>query len=627
VSKGADGRGGAFTSSVAIVRRLTSPTLLVAAVVLALVAASCSSSSDVSSVEANESGSTIDTSDDTASTEPDTTVSDTTEPDTTEPGTSAPADPGSLDWQACDDQPTPGVDLECATLAVPLDHAVPDGDTIDIALARVPANGDPDERIGSLVFNPGGPGGSGIDFLTSAVAVMPTEITAVFDLVGFDPRGVGASTAVDCDVQVDDNIALLEPGDDAGWQALLDDANGIVDDCPADALALAPYVGTNNAARDLDLIRAALGDDQLSYVGFSYGTRLGATYAELFPANVRALVLDGGVKPSDDGAELDREQGLGFDKALENFAAACDADTDCLLQELGPTLDVYAGLVAEIAAAGTLPTDDPERVLTPGELQLGVAAALYSKDAWPFLAEALYLADTVQDGTLLQILGDGLVGRQPDGTYDNSNEANTFINCADDPRRPDADTQRTQADEAAAPSKWFDDFLRASTGCLGITDPIDPLTIGPADGAAPILVIGNSGDPATPYEWSVALAESLTSAVLYTVEAEGHTAFLSVDCVEPVVVSYLVDLEMPEPDSSCSDNATADFFVPKGESDVDLIIALFDCLRENGADVPEITTADVLADPSGETLFGDLDTNSAEFAAAAEQCQDIIDQL
>jgi pimeloyl-ACP methyl ester carboxylesterase len=590
---------------------------------MAVGAASCSSSSDVSSVE---SGSTVTeaTAPEPSDTEPD---SGGTEPDTSAPATTDGAvDSGTLDWTACAEQPV-GVELECATLAVPLDYEQPDGDTIDIALARVPATGSPDERIGSLVFNPGGPGGSGIDFLSSAATVIPTEIADTFDLVGFDPRGVGASSAVDCDIQIDDNVPLLEAGDDAGWQALLDEANGLADDCPAESLALAPYVGTNNAARDLDRIREALGDEQLSYVGFSYGTRLGATYAELFPDNVRALVLDGGVKPTDDGAELDREQGVGFDKAFENFAAACDADTDCILNELGPTLDIYTGLVAEIAESGSFPTDDPERVLTPGELQLGVAAALYSKDSWPYLAEALYLAETNQDGTLLQVLGDGLVGRQPDGTYNNENEANSFINCADDPRRPDSDTQRAQADDAASRSKWFDDFLRASTGCIGIVDPIDSLTIGPADGAAPILVLGNSGDPATPYEWSVALADSLSSAVLYTVEAEGHTAFLSVDCVESVVVSYLVDLEMPAAGATCSDNATADFFVPAGETQVGLIIALFDCLRENGADVPEVTTADVLADPTGETLFGDLDTSSPEFAAAAAECQDIIAQL
>ncbi len=140
-------------------------------------------------------------------------------------------------------------------------------------------------------------------------------------------------------------------------------------------------------------------------------------------------------------------------------------------------------------------------------------------------------------------------------------------------------------------------------------------------------MIGNSGDPATPYDWSVALADSLSSAVLFTVEAEGHTAFLTVDCVEPVVTRYLVDLEMPDAGESCSDNATADFFPPPGESDADLIIALFDCLRENGADVPELTTADVLADPTGETIFGELDLTDPAFAAAALQCQDIIGEL
>ncbi len=580
--------------------------MAIGAVALVLVGASCSTSTDVSSVEANETD-----------TEADGTTDDTTD-DTDETG--------SLDWGTCGEAPAVDLDLECSTLAVPLDHEDPDGETIDIALARVPAT-DPDERIGSLVFNPGGPGGSGIEFLSSAAVAVPTEISERFELVGFDPRGVGASSAVECDIVIDDNIVLLEAGDDEGWNDLLSEAEANADACSVETLALAAYVGTNNAARDLDLIREALGDEQLSFVGFSYGTRLGATYAELFPENVRALVLDGGVKPTDDSAELDEEQGAGFDLALENFAAACDADEDCLLRELGPTLDIYAGLVAEIAEVGSFETDDPDRVLTPGELQLGVAAALYSKDVWPYLAEALYLAETEQDGTLLQVLGDGLTGRQPDGTYDNSQVANLFINCADDPNRPDSDTQRALGDAAAAGSEWFDDFLRATTGCIGTPDPIDPLILGPADGAAPILVIGNTGDPATPYDWSVALAESLASAVLFTVEAEGHTAFLTIECVEPVVVAYLVDLEIPAAGDGCSDNDSADFFVPAGESEIDLVVALFDCLRENGADVPELSTADVLADPSGEIIFESLDPTDPAFAEAALQCQDIIADL
>ncbi len=561
----------------------------------------CSTAPGVSSVEANETGST--------------------------PSGSGPTGAGALDWGECaTGSPAPGVDLECATLDVPRDYDAPDGDTIEIAVARV-ATAEPGERIGSLVFNPGGPGGSGIDFLTAAALLVPDDIAEHFDLVSFDPRGVGASTAVDCDIRIDDNVTLLDEGDDTGWQELVEEAESLPDECGAAAMDLAPLVGTNNAARDLDRLREALGDEQLSYVGFSYGTRLGATYAELFPDRVRALVLDGGVKPTGDSAELDAEQGAGFDLALENFAEACDVDDDCVLAELGPVLDTYESLVAGIAEAGSFETNDPDRVLTPGELQLGVIAALYSKDAWPFLAQAMYDAATEQDGSLLQVLGDGLVGRQPDGTYTNQQEANVFVNCADDPNRPDEPTQRELADAAAADSVHFDDFLRASTGCIGTPDPVDPLIVGPADGAAPILVIGNTGDPATPYDWSVALADSLSSAVLFTVEAEGHTAFLTIECVNPIVSAYLIDLQVPDEGASCSDNATADFFPPPGESDVELVIALFDCLREHGADVPELTLADVLADPTGKQLLDALDPADPNFLTAAMQCQEILGEL
>jgi len=534
-------------------------------------------------------------------------------------------DAGTLDWSPCEEQPTPGVSKECASLAVPLDHDEPDGDMIDIAVARIVTDGD--DRIGSLLFNPGGPGGSGIGFVDQAVAIMPLDVTERFDLVGFDPRGVGASTALECDIEIDDNVALLEAGDDAGWQTLLDDSAGISTDCTDETLELARYVGTNNAARDLDLLREALGDDALSYVGYSYGTRLGATYAELFPDRVRALVLDAAVKPTDDSHELSLGQATGFDRALENFAAACDGDDDCILQDVGPTLDVLEGLRAEIADVGQFETDDPDRVLTPGELELGVIASLYSKETWPFLAQALFLAEAEQDGTLLQILGDQLVGRDADGTYDNSQTANGFINCADDPDRPDPDGVRALADEAAALSTFFDDALRATTGCLGIDRALDPLIVGPADGAPPILVIGNSGDPATPFEWSEELAASLSSGVLFTVEAEGHTAFGSIECVAEPVSAYLIDLEVPDEGASCSDNEDADFFVPAGDSEIDLIVGLFDCLRENGLDVPPIDSGDILADPTGESFSDFLDPTDPAFTAAIQECEDILLRL
>lgn len=544
-----------------------------------------------------------------------------------ESGDESGAGPGaSIDWAGCPDAGNAVVQLECATLAVPLDHVRPDGGSIDLAIARVPATGDRDDRIGSLVFNPGGPGGSGIDFLANAAAVMPTELSERFDLVGFDPRGVGRSTALDCDNDLDDEVTLLESGDDDGWAELLAEAEDYEASCAADTLDLAPWVGTNNAARDLDLLRAALGDDRLNYVGFSYGTRLGATYAELFPDRVRALVLDGGVKPTDDLTELDLGQADGFDLAFGNFAAACAADDDCSLNDAGPARDVYDRLVEEIADVGEFDAGNG-RTLTPGELQLGVVASLYSTQLWPLLADGLEAADAAQDGSLLQALADTLLGRQPDGSYDNSQVANGFVNCADDPSRPLADDVRADAETAAARSELFADLLRASTGCIGTPDPVDPLVLGPADGAAPILVIGTTGDPATPYEWSVELAESLSSGVLFTVEGEGHTAFLSIDCVEPVVVDYLVDLIVPADGSSCADEADDDLFPAAGQSEFDQVLALFDCLRDNGADIPELSAADVLADPSGETLLDVLDPSDPAFVDAVLACEDLIPGL
>lgn len=534
---------------------------------------------------------------------------------------------GTLEWSSCSDAGDTAVSLECATLKAPLDYDDPNGKQINIAIARLAAVGPAADRVGSLVFNPGGPGGSGIDSLGFIPLTMSPEILQRFDLVSFDPRGVGASTALTCDNDLDDQVTLLAGGDDIGWQELVDNTAAQLDTCTAETNALAPHVGTNNAARDLDLLRAALGDDGLSYVGYSYGTRLGATYAELFPDNVRALVLDAAVKPTRDAAELDREQGAGFDRALENFAAACDADTDCVLQEIGPTLEVIDALEIEIAEVGSFPTEDPDRVLTPGELNLGVAAALYSKESWPFLASALFKAAIEQDGSLLQVLGDSLVGRQSDGTYDNSQVANSFINCADDGARPNADEQRILAMEAADMSTYFADLLRASTGCLGMEAATDPLVIGPAAGSAPIVVIGNTGDPATPYEWSRELANSLDAAVLYTVEAEGHTAYGIIECVQADIDAYLIGLTVPVRGSTCSDNTDADFFIPEGDGEIDQLIAFFDCARDAGAGLPDISVADILSDPTLEKVLDSIDITDPAVVMAFGVCQEFIPGL
>lgn len=585
---------------------------VVAIAVLGLLATACSGSDGVTA--------------DTAV--PVTTATDaapaTSGPPTDPPATATPTEVAPLEWVDCDEA-TQAIGVpECATLLVPRDHDAPSGEQIEIAVARLDTADDGDQ-IGSLVINPGGPGGSGIDFLAQAAVVIPEDVQERFDLIGFDPRGVGASSAVECDIRIDDNIVLLAADDEAGWQALVEEAEGFLDTCDPASQDLIPWVGTNNAARDLDLLRAALGDDQLTYLGFSYGTRLGATYAELFPERVRALVLDGAVKPSPDLNALGLEQATGFDRALENFAAACDAEDDCLLRELGPTLEVIDGLEREIAEVGSFPTDDPGRVLTPGELTLGIFAALYSEDAWPYLAQALYLAEVQQDGSILHALADSYAGRRPDGTYDNSTEANRAINCADDAVRRTADEERAAADEAAARSVHFAGFLRASAGCLGLEAALDPLVLGPAAGAPPILVIGTTGDPATPYEWAVELADFLDSGVLYSVEGEGHTAYGSIECVNDAVNAYLIDLAVPAPDAaSCADDADADIFRPAGESELEQVAALFECLRDNGLEIPEIGVDELIADPLGESFGEALDPAVPGFQEAALACQDLI---
>ncbi len=598
---------------------------LAAVALVALIAAACSDSDDVTSgttdtVPETTPVVTDGTGPDTAAQTPSTTESSSTPPPTTAGGD----DVGELAWSTCDQQVDGIPTIECATLQVPLDYGDPDGAEIDIAVARLDTADDGDQ-IGSLVFNPGGPGGSGVEYLSQAALTIPSEVQDRFDLVGFDPRGVGASSAVECDFPIDDNITLLAAGDDAGWAELVADAEGLVSTCTPESQELFTFVGTNNAARDLDRLRAALGDEGLNYVGYSYGTRLGATYAELFPGNIRALVLDGAVKPTTDQTALNAEQALGFDAALEAFAAACDGDDDCLLRELGPTLDVIAGLQAEIAEVGSFPTDDEGRVLTPGELTLGIFAALYSQDAWPYLVQGLYVADVEQDGSILHALADSYAGRKVDGTYDNSTEANSAINCADEPARRTADEERLVAEAGAASSVYFPDFLRSFTGCLGIPAATDPLILGPAAGAPPILVVGTTGDPATPYQWAVELADFLDTGVLYTVEGEGHTAYGSIDCVADAVNAYLIDLELPaEGGASCTDDTAADIFLPAGESELDQLIALFACLRENGLDIPEIGLDDLLADPTGESINELLDPTDPAFGTAALACQDLL---
>lgn len=455
-----------------------------------------------------------------------------------------------LDWRDCGDG------FECATIALPLDHADPDGATLDVELLRRLAD-DPDARIGSLLVNPGGPGSPAIEMARLAESFLPDELLEKFDIVGFDPRGAGQSTPVDCGDGFDAYYALDPTPDSAAErQALIDAARAYAADCAGRSGDLLAHVDTESAARDMEYIRAALGEERITYLGYSYGTFMGALYAGLYPQRVRAFVFDGAVDPALEPVELTRTQAIGFENALEAFLAACAGDEGCPFQSEGDPGAAYDALMARIDAEG-LPAAGDERRLGPGEATLGVAASLYDEvRGWPALADALAAAAAGDGGALLD-LSDGFVERRPDGSYSNLFEANSAINCVDTTVSKDIEVY----DALYERLKREAPRLGVSSAYLGLTcvywpapPARSPAPIAAA-GAPPIVVIGNTGDPATPLVWAESLAAQLDSGVLLTWVGEGHTvfAFDRSDCIDTAVVDYLVRLTVPQDGTICTD--------------------------------------------------------------------------
>ena len=447
--------------------------------------------------------------------------------------------PEPLIWETC------GY-TECATLIVPMDHAVPEGPTIEVAVALKRAVAEP--RIGVLVMNPGGPGGSGIEMLEwMGPAIAHTDFLGRFDLVGFDPRGSGASTPVSCVDDFDDEIMVLGP--ETGLQEAVAEAEDLVADCLERSGDLAHHVGTNAVARDIDMLRRAMGEEQISYLGYSYGTRLGAVYAALFGDRVRAMVLDGPVDPAERASRPSRNQADGFEASWSAFAAACDAEPDCPLGVVGGAEQAFADAVAAVAAS---PVPAGDRQVTHGEFYLGVAAALYSPETWPILGEGL--AEVVVSGSavILQDLGDILLGRRDDGSYDGSMDAMFLVDCADDPERPPPSEVFGASLAIADSLTHFGPAFAGSTGCHPLPAAVDPLHVGPADLVVPALVVYLEGDPATPPIWAGALIASLGDAVGISSNAEGHGGYLANSwCLTEPVTRYLVDLEVPADGWSC----------------------------------------------------------------------------
>lgn len=488
-------------------------------------------------------------------------VSDGSQPVPATPRSPSPAETGSdrpprpdladfygqrLDWQTCGDH-------ECARLRVPLDYDRPEGRTLQIALLRVPATGAP---VGSLVVNPGGPGSPGTSYAAAAGRVLGDPVRRSYDVVGFDPRGTGSSSPVDCfsDAELDDYHASdPSPDDAAERREFVGLVRAFGRGCVEDDAELAAHVTTVEAARDMDVLRSALGHRQLDYYGASYGTKLGATYAELHPDQVGRFVLDGGVDVSLESKQQSLGQARGFETALRAYVADCVETVDSCF--LGDSVDEGLTRITDFLErvdAEPLPTGE-QRELTVGLAFYGIVTPLYVRDYWFLLSRALR-AGFAGDGSSLLDLADLYASRGPDGYTDNSAEAFLAISCLDDPSAvPAARVPAELPDFREASPTFGDVFAWGMVSCLGqvAEATVPPLEIDAA-GAAPIMVVGTTRDPATPYAWSEALAAQLASGVLVTRDGDGHTGYNAGNaCVDDAVEAYLLDGTVPDDGLTC----------------------------------------------------------------------------
>ena len=473
----------------------------------------------------------------------------------------------TLSWGPCagyattpDDQKAfANSSLQCAYLEVPLDYAAPNGRTLKLGVLRRPAS-DPAQRLGSLVINPGGPGASGMSTAASLVdQVRKNEVGQRFDLVGFDPRGVGSSQPpVHCltgaerdaerlmDLDVDTSPAGVVRTES---QERTDDG-----DCASrtgtDVLA---HIGTRQVARDLDVLRSALGDAKLTYLGYSYGTHIGTSYAEDFPDNVRAMVLDGAVDPAQDPISALIDQGRGFQQAFTAFDAWCAARTDCALgQDQGQAVTAFHALVLPLIAHPAEVSDG--RQLSYTDATIGTVQALYLPQLWAPLNSGLQ--DLAQGrGDILMRLADAYYGRQADGSYSNEMDDFQAVNCVDNPPITDPTVARNTDAQYRAVAPFLDTGQPPSPALDNCAFWPVPPTGGPHQPQTPglptVLVISTTNDPATPYQAGVNLAHDLNARLL-TFQGTQHTAFLQgISCIDQAGINYLTTLQPPPEGTRC----------------------------------------------------------------------------
>ncbi|AXE88474.1 alpha/beta hydrolase [Streptomyces sp. Go-475] len=467
-------------------------------------------------------------------------------------GSSSDEDKGGLSWGRCKataDGPAPSRDWQCATLKVPLDWSEPDGEKIGLALIRAKARGD--DRLGSLLFNFGGPGASGVSMMPSYAPTV-SQLRERYDLVSWDPRGVGASEGVRCrgdkEIQAAESVDV-SPDTPAEEQAYFGDAADFAQGCRKNAGKLLAHVSTADSARDMDRIRQALGDDRMNYFGISYGTELGGTYAHLFPKKVGRMTLDAVVDPGADTVGHAQNQARGFQRALNGYLESTGQDPAEGSRKI-------AALLRRIDAR-PLPAGTPGRKLTQTLAVTGIILPLYSKDSWPTLTSALDAAER-GDGSELLALADGYNERDPSGRYGTTTHSQRVISCLDDRQRPTAAETKKLLPQFEKISPVFGTFLGWDTAGWCHDWPVPGQHDTPevsAAGSAPILVVGNTGDPATPYEGARRMADELGKGVgvMLTWRGQGHGAYGSgSDCVDSTVNAYLLDGSVPKDGKVCS---------------------------------------------------------------------------
>jgi pimeloyl-ACP methyl ester carboxylesterase len=516
------------------------PLALVAVTVLA----ACGSTTNVRSTRADPIGASV----------PSSGPGDTTAPGDTS-GTTQP-NTDSLDWGACDDPNAQDPALQCATLKVPLDYDKPDGDTIDLALIRQPASGN---REGAVLFNPGGPGGSGFDPIAFSGSAFASVLGIdSLDLIGFDPRGVDRSGGIHCvsDEFRDKHLYVDDTPDTPEEQTLKDEAyNGFIEGCKQKYDDTLRLYSTENTARDMDTIREALGDDQISYLGISYGTYLGATYATMFPDRVRAMVLDSAYEPNGDTVQQQFEtQLVGFEGAFDNWVKWCEGETTCEFKstDVGARWDALKKKLDDTPITGT-----DGRVANNATMETATSAALYSESDWPVLAQALAKAENGDPAGIFAI-ADAYEGRNSDGTFNTLFQSFPVIQCASGTEAPppaDPEALATTL-RAAAPRFGEDitaeDLTQESDECKSLVGNPKPVQLS-YSGDGPVVVVGGTNDPATPIRWAQKMVAELgPSASLVTYTGEGHGAFLVSNCVTAIEGALLATLKKPAPDTTCN---------------------------------------------------------------------------